>query len=143
MIKYLSTKVVPLDELTPFPGNARRGKVSVIRESLERNGQYRSLVVRQIEGGPLVILAGNHTHQALNEAGAKGARCEIIQCDDAAARRINLVDNKSNDLATDDDEALAAILADLALRRAEGHDLERQSPRLWPDVSNLRVKIRL
>ena len=113
MIKYLSTKVVPLDELTPFPGNARRGKISVIRESLERNGQYRSLVVRQIEDGPLVILAGNHTHQALNEAGAKGARCEIIQCDDAAARRINLVDNRSNDLATDDNEALAAILADM------------------------------
>jgi ParB-like chromosome segregation protein Spo0J len=110
MIKYLKTKVVPLDQLTPFPGNARRGRVDVIKESLERNGQYRSLVVRQIEHGPLIILAGNHTSMALLEAGAKGARCEIIECDDATARRINLVDNKANDLATDDHDALVELL---------------------------------
>lgn len=112
-IKYLRTKVIPLDELTPFPGNARRGRVDVIRESLEKNGQYRSLVVRQVENGPLVVLAGNHTSMALLEAGAKGARCEIIECDDATARRINLVDNKANDLATDDSDALADLLRDL------------------------------
>lgn len=112
-IKYLRTKVIPLDELTPFPGNARRGRVDVIRESLEKNGQYRSLVVRQVENGPLVVLAGNHTSMALLEAGAKGARCEIIECDDATARRINLVDNKTNDLATDDYDALADLLRDL------------------------------
>lgn len=112
-LKYLRTKVIPLDELTPFPGNARRGRVDVIKESLERNGQYRSLVVRQIENGPLIILAGNHTSMALAEAGAKGARCEIIECDDATARRINIVDNRSNDLAEDDQDALADLLRDL------------------------------
>jgi ParB-like chromosome segregation protein Spo0J len=69
--------------------------------------------VRQVENGPLVILAGNHTHMALMEAGAKGARCEIIECDDPTARRINLVDNRSNDLATDDADALAELLAEL------------------------------
>lgn len=113
MIKYLKTKVIPLDELTPFPGNARRGRVDVIKTSLERNGQYRSLVVRQVENGPLVILAGNHTHMALSEAGAKGARCELIECDDATARRINLVDNRSNDLASDDADALADLLREI------------------------------
>lgn len=113
MIKYLKTKVIPLDELTPFPGNARRGRVDVIKQSLEKNGQYKSLVVRQIENGPLVILTGNHTHIALGEAGAKGARCEVIECDDATARRINIVDNRSNDLATDDADALAELLEQL------------------------------
>jgi DNA modification methylase len=113
MIEYVRTKVIPLDELTPYPGNARRGKVGVIKESLERNGQYRSLVVREIENGPLVILAGNHTHMALIEARAKGARCEVIKCDDATARRINIVDNRASDLAEDDTEALSMILAEM------------------------------
>ena len=113
MIKYVKTKVVPLDELTPYPGNARRGRVDVITESLEKNGQYRSLVVREIENGPLVVLAGNHTLLALGEIGTKGARCEIVRCDDATARRINLVDNRASDLATDDDEALVELLAGL------------------------------
>jgi ParB-like chromosome segregation protein Spo0J len=113
MIKYLRTKVIPLDELTPYPGNARRGRVDVIKQSLEKNGQYRSLVVRKIENGPLVILTGNHTAMALTEAGAKGARCELIECDDATARRINIVDNRSNDLATDDSDALADLLREL------------------------------
>ncbi|MFF5422432.1 hypothetical protein ACFY49_40190, partial [Streptomyces misionensis] len=60
---YLRTANVPLDELTPFPGNAKRGSVDTILESLRRNGQYRGLVVREIPDGPLIVLAGNHTAQ--------------------------------------------------------------------------------
>lgn len=138
MTRYLRTKIIPLDELTPFPGNARRGKVGVITESLRRNGQYRSLIVREVENGPMVVLAGNHTMQALIDHGPgkcefgrasdpadrcalcgdgarskATARCEIYQCDDAAARRINIVDNRSSDLATDDEEAMAELLTAL------------------------------
>ena len=69
----------------------------MIRESLKVNGQYRSLVVRQ-DGPALVVLAGNQTMQALREEGHTGARCEIIECDDGETRRINLVDNRANDL---------------------------------------------
>jgi DNA modification methylase len=111
--RYLRTEMVPLDELTPFPGNARRGKVDVIKESIEKNGQYRSLVVREIKNGPLIVLAGNHTMAAIKELDGAKARCEIIDCDDETARRINLVDNRANDLAEDDDEALAALMRDL------------------------------
>ena len=113
MTRYLRTEMVPLDQLTPFPGNARRGKVEVIKESIEKNGQYRSLVVREIKDGPLIVLAGNHTMTAVDELGGSKVRCEIIECDDETARRINLVDNRSNDLAEDDDEALAALMREL------------------------------
>ena len=113
MTRFLRTKMIDLDQLTPYPGNARRGKVDVIKESIEKNGQYRSLVVREIKNGPLIVLAGNHTMMAISELGGSQARCEIIDCDDATARRINLVDNRSNDLAEDDEEALAALLRDL------------------------------
>lgn len=110
MTRYLRTEVVPLDQLTPYPGNARRGRVDIIKDSITVNGQYRSLIVREIEHGPLVVLAGNHTMTAIAELEGTQARCEIIDCDDATARRINLVDNRSNDLAEDDEDALADLL---------------------------------
>jgi ParB-like chromosome segregation protein Spo0J len=108
---YLRTADIPLDELTPFPGNAKRGDVDTIRASLRRNGQYRSLVVREIPNGPLIVLAGNHTLQALTAEGAHTARCEVVLCDDDTARRINLVDNRAAELGGYDNDALAELLS--------------------------------
>lgn len=133
---YVRTDVLALDELTPFPGNAKRGDVDAILSSLRRNGQYRSLIVREIKHGALVILAGNHTAQALakhgpgpcdyrarvageerpcgvcqNEAWDPSARCEVVTCDDDTARRVNLADNRTADLGTYDNDALAELLS--------------------------------
>jgi hypothetical protein len=107
--EYIETRMVPLDELTPFPGNARRGSRARLLDSLEANGQYRSLIVRD-DGGDLVVLAGNNTLDALEARGDEKARCEIVRCDDATALRVNLVDNKTNDEATYDDEARARLV---------------------------------
>lgn len=109
-MEYVETRDVPIKALTRFPGNARRGDVDRIRESIRRNGQYRSLVVRDT-GDELVILAGNHTHDAIKAEGHDTARCEIITCDDAAARRINLADNKLAELGVYDHDALAELLS--------------------------------
>lgn len=110
-VTYIGTRDIPLDELTPFPGNAKRGDVEAIRASLRKNGQYRGLVVRQIDNGPLIVLAGNHTMQALVAEGHATARCEIVQCDDATARRINLADNRTAELGSYDNDALAELIA--------------------------------
>jgi hypothetical protein len=107
---YLETRDVPLADLTPYPGNARRGDVEAIRASLRRNGQYRSLIVRRTGKGQLIVLAGNNTLQALQAEGAKTARCEVITCDDAEARRINLADNRLAEMGTYDNDALAELL---------------------------------
>lgn len=111
--EYIETRMVLLDDLTPFPGNARRGDKARLVESLEANGQYRSLIVRDAGGGDLVVLAGNNTMQALEARGDLEARCEIVVCDDATALRVNLVDNATNDRATYDDEARARLIAEL------------------------------
>lgn len=111
--EYVETRMVPLDELTPYPGNARRGDRARLVESLEANGQYRSLVVRDAGGGDLIVLAGNNTLAALEARGDEEARCEIVLCDEATALRVNLVDNASNDRATYDDQARAALIAAL------------------------------
>lgn len=133
---YRRTEVLGLDDLQPFPGNARRGDPELILSSLQRNGQYRSLIVRQEDDDRLTILAGNHTAQALalhgpgpceyrarvkgeerpcgicqNEPWDLSARCEVVTCDDDTARRINLIDNRANDAGGYDNEALAELLS--------------------------------
>ncbi len=110
--RWLETRDVPIASLERFPGNARRGNVGEIRKSIRRHGQYRSLVVRSHDGR-LVILAGNHTADALEAEGRESARCELIECNDDEARRINLGDNKIAEDGSYDDEALAALLASL------------------------------
>ncbi|QKV98282.1 ParB N-terminal domain-containing protein (plasmid) [Streptomyces sp. NA02950] len=109
---YTGTRDVPLEDLTRYPGNPRRGDVESIRASIRRHGQYRSLVVRDT-GDSLVVLAGNHTSDALRAEGRTTARCEVITCDDDTARRINLADNKLAELGFYDEEDLAAALAAL------------------------------
>ena len=109
--RFVETRDVPLDQLTRFPGNARRGNVAEIRKSIRANGQYRSLVVRQDEEGRLVILAGNHTYDALSAEGHPTARCEVIECSEREARKINLADNRLSDLAVDDNDALVELLS--------------------------------
>ncbi|MCF3960284.1 ParB/RepB/Spo0J family partition protein [Streptomyces fuscigenes] len=128
----------PLGDLTGYPGNARRGDVGMILESLTANGQFRPLVVRELEDGKLIVLAGNHTLQAMAAHGPgpcglitrhgeeerpcalchgqdwkPAAQCAIYQCDDATARRIVLADNRTSDAGSYDDAALAALLDDM------------------------------
>lgn len=91
---YLRTEELPLESLTPFPGNAKRGAVDRIRESLKEHGQYRALVVWHTPDGAFVVLAGNHTLLALKAEGVPQARCELIACDDSTARKINIADNR-------------------------------------------------
>jgi hypothetical protein len=128
---YLRTDTIPVDRLTPYPGNAKRGDVGAILSSLRKNGQYRGLVVREQPDGALVVLAGNHTRQALAEHGAgdcgtkacgvchnspawvPAARCDIVECDDRTALRVNLADNRTSDLGTYDYAGLAELLGTL------------------------------
>lgn len=109
-VAYRETVDVPLNKLARFPGNARRGDVDRIRESIRRHGQYRALVVRDTGDG-LVILAGNHTFDAIKAEGHGSARCEIIECTDDEARRINLADNRLSEIGSQDLDALAELLS--------------------------------
>lgn len=139
MTTTIGTEQVSLEDLTPFPGNARRGNVEKILDSLRANGQYKPVTVRR-QGDTFTILAGNHTYLGLlrHEESSRDAcqdwelandrPCQLcinvdrddptalahlIECDDDTAKRINLVDNKAADDGTYDDEALAAIIGSL------------------------------
>lgn len=136
MTVTVGTEPVPLEDLTPFPGNARRGNVDMILESLRTSGQYKPIVARRRDE-TLTVLAGNHTllallrHEEVREACVDWelehdrpchlcvetdredptALVHIIECDDATATRINLVDNRAADSGSYDQDALDALVA--------------------------------
>jgi hypothetical protein len=103
----LSSVRVKLDELTPYPGNPRRGNPQLIAESLRANTQYRPLVV---QASTMTVLAGNHTLIAARELGWETVEVTLLDVDDEQARRIVLADNRTSDVAETDDAALLALL---------------------------------
>lgn len=108
-------KRVPVDELNPLQGNPRRGQVEVIADSLKINGQYKPIVVNEgtLTGRPMEVLAGNHTLIAARTLGWSDLNVFLIDVDEAAAKRIVAVDNRSSDLGTYDSEALIELLQSL------------------------------
>lgn len=112
----LQVDVVPVSDLLPYPGNARRGDVAAVKESLRVNGLFRPLVVR---AETMHVLAGNHTLQALRELAGEDDRWTEVpvtflrDLTDEQARRVVLADNRTSDLATYDDQALLDLLREL------------------------------
>jgi ParB-like chromosome segregation protein Spo0J len=102
-----AAEVVKVTALKPHPSNPRRGSVATIVESLKEHGQYRPIVAQRSTG---YIIAGNHTWQAAKELGWKEIAVTYVDVDDAQARRILLVDNRSSDLGIYDDEQLYDLL---------------------------------
>lgn len=111
----MKTTLLNLSELQPYYRNARRGNVDAIAESLQVNGQYKPIIVNEgtHTGRPFEVLVGNHTVQAAQQIGLESLSAVVVDVDDAQARRIVLVDNRTSDLATYDDELLADLLADV------------------------------
>lgn len=101
------TILLPISDLTPYPGNPRRGNVDAIKDSLEANGQFRPLVV---QAGTNYVLAGNHTLQAAEALGWTEVACWLLEVDDDKAKRIVLADNRTSDLGWYDDNDLLSLL---------------------------------
>lgn len=103
-------------ELKFYPGNARRGDIDLIADSLSKLGQYKPIVANA-DG---TILAGNHTVMAAQRLGWETIDVHRVDVDDETAKRINLVDNKANDQSTYDVEELVNLLTDLPNLDATG-----------------------
>lgn len=125
-ITVQETREVPIEELSPYPGNPRNGDIEAIEGSLHEHGQYRAIVVQK---STMRVLAGNHTLHALHAQGAKRVLCHLLDVDDRQAAKIVLVDNRTNDLAKYDDAQLAELLqtldGDLAGTAYEDRDLKK------------------
>jgi ParB-like nuclease domain/DNA methylase len=103
-------ELVRVDDIQPHPKNPRQGDVSAIIASIKANQFYGACTVQRSTG---YILAGNHRWLAARECELTHIPVIWIDCDDATAVRILLVDNRTNDLASYDDPKLAEMLADI------------------------------
>src|SRR5205809_1125823 len=106
----VKSEAVDINSIKPYENNARIGNLEVIKESLLKNGQYRGIVVNERTGE---VLAGNHTYKAAKELGWGSIQVDFVDVDDQQAKRIVAVDNRANDLAGYNEEALVELLQDL------------------------------
>lgn len=104
------SELVDLDTLNPLMGNARQGDVGAISESLAEFGQFRPIVVNKRDR---TILVGNHTWSAAKALGWKQIGVAWVDVSEEQALKIALVDNRSADLSSYDDQILAALLTEV------------------------------
>lgn len=119
----LMRNAVPVEGLHTFHMNPNQGVVSLIAESLAKNGQYRSITVNvgTYTGRPDEILAGNHTYLAAkDELGWPDIAAEYIDVDEQAARRIVAADNATAEKARRDPDVLAEMLGILDSHEGTG-----------------------
>jgi Domain of unknown function (DUF4417)/ParB-like nuclease domain len=104
---------VVLSSLKYYYQNPRRGNVEKLAESLNRNGQYKTITVNRgtHTGREREILAGNHTVKAAKKLGWKRITVMWVDVTEEHARRIVLADNGSTDDATYDAQILADLIA--------------------------------
>lgn len=119
-MRYLRTIDVPIDALQAYPGNARIHDEQALDESAEQNGQYRSVVARDMGGDLPEVLAGNGTWAAFRRRGDTTLRVELIEAGDDEALRIVLADNGSSRRASYDDHLLLKLLDAAAAAAGDG-----------------------
>lgn len=104
--EQLRELLVPVNQLVRHPANPRRGRVELIRESLERWGQVRPVLT---DGGQVV--AGNHTYMAVIELGWTHIAAVPNQFKSPEEARAYLVaDNRLPELGTYDEAQKLELL---------------------------------
>jgi hypothetical protein len=114
----------PIGDVQPYYRNPRIGDVEKIKKSLQKNGQYRPIVVNvgTKTGRRNEALAGNHTWLAAKELGWSHLAVTFVDVDEEEAARIVAVDNRLNDVADYDHSILSELLASLPDLDGTGYD---------------------
>ena len=102
---------VSVDLIETHPENPRIGDVEAIARSLIKNKQFQPIVVQTSTG---YIIAGNHTYMAALSLEWAEVDVAYLDVDDDEARAIMLAANKTAELGTYDEAALAKLIGKLA-----------------------------
>ncbi len=106
--------------LTPWSQNPRNNEEAIakVARSIQRFGFASPIVARTADGR---IIAGHTRHAAAMSLGLRDVPVRFLDIDEQKASALALADNRLGEIATWDDEGLAAILEGLA---AEDVDLD-------------------
>lgn len=131
VVQPLLSLLVPIDELTPDPRNARthsEANIKAVKESLTESGQRFPIVVQK---NGMIVRAGNARLIAAKELGWTHIAAVVVDEPDTEAIKFAIRDNKTALLADWDYEILAEHLKelevteyDLAQLGFEQHELD-------------------
>lgn len=107
---------VPIETLSPNPWNTNRITDPAIEakllESLKELGAFKPILVREVKGGKLQILGGEHRWKAAKQLGMLDVPVwNLGVISDEKAKKIGLIDNAR--YGEDDTLGLAALLKEL------------------------------
>jgi DNA modification methylase len=108
----MNTELVPIDDLTPDPANARKHgerNLSAIIDSLRAFGQQKPIVVDR-RG---VVIAGNGTLEAAKRLGWEEIAVVRTELDPTQATAFGIADNRTAELAEWDEDVLVSLLDSL------------------------------
>ncbi len=108
----LKSLEVPIARLKPWQANYRRGDIGAVSESLRAFGQKKPVVVQRSN---MTVVAGNHVLQAALALGWRRLAAVVSEMDDVMAARYAIADNRTSDLAANDEPVLAELLKALVL----------------------------
>jgi hypothetical protein len=117
----MNIKKIKIDTLLEYPGNARKGNVGILVESLKVNGQYRPIIVQKSTN---YVLAGNHLLKAANRLEWDEIDAVVIDVDDERALKIVLADNRTADLGEYDHDLLHSLLKELEDFAGTGYSIQ-------------------
>jgi ParB-like chromosome segregation protein Spo0J len=126
---------VPIDSLSPYPGNAWTADLQTVMDGLRTNGQYRPVTVNRRTGQ---VLVGDETRQAAKALGWDEIAATFVDADETEAARIVAANKRTAELAAVDDTALVDLLESLTSLQGSGYtddDLDRLRAQL-EDESN-------
>lgn len=119
-------RLIPVDRLIPHPANFNRGDLDIISESVQFNGFFGAVTVRNhpTEFASWEILAGEHRWRAAVAEGAPEVPCIIVDADDhVLAARILAVDNESAKRSSYDPVKLTDLLGFIGSTEGTAFDL--------------------
>ena len=108
---------MPIGSVHLWESNYRQGDVGAVSESLRRFGQKKPIVV---QAGTRTVVAGNHVLKAALALGWQRVAAVVAEMGDADAAAYAIADNRTSDLATNDDAQLAALLQRMVADDGEG-----------------------
>jgi site-specific DNA-methyltransferase (adenine-specific) len=110
---------VPVGELVAMQGNPRKNDAAIpkVMASIQRFGWANPILARREDR---VVVAGHTRLEAARKLGLDKVPVIWLDLDPVSSRLYNLADNKLNEVADWDDDALTTILEELLEEDAEG-----------------------
>ncbi len=127
IIGDLKSLITPIETFKALEGNPRRGNVEAVVKSYEKFGQRKPIVARREVDKSFMVISGNHQLLAAIKLGWTHIAATIVDEDISVSEAFALADNRTADLGTYDDSALAEMLervaVDESMLDATGYDL--------------------